>query len=76
MYQMHKAYSTRALEKHLKIWMLDTSPPCHFAPISKFANSKFKIFIGHALTLILKALTLILTLNPQTKIVIPNLKSV
>ena len=35
------------------VGMLDTSPPCHFAPISKFANSKFIIIIGHAITLIL-----------------------
>ena len=56
--------------------MLDTSPPCHFAPISKFANMKFTIVIGYAL--ILKAKTL--TLNPnrksQTKTLIHNLKSV
>ena len=31
---------------HHPLRMLNTSPPCHFAPISKFANSKFTIDPG------------------------------
>ena len=46
--------------------VLDTSLPCHFAPISKVANSKFTIVIEHTLTL---------TLNPNSKGLNPNLKS-
>ena len=48
--------------------MLDTSfpPPPSFHPISKFANSKFTIVLGHALTL---------TLNPNPKGLNPNPKS-
>ena len=61
---------------------LDTSPSCHFAPpISKFANSKFTVVIGHGLALTLNPNLKGLNPNPkyhksQIKTLIPNLKSV
>ena len=54
--------------------------PCHFAPspISKFANSKFTIVIGHTLNPNLNPNPRGLNPNPksQTKTLIPNRKSV
>ena len=52
--------------------------PCHFVPISKFANCKFTIVLGHGPTLTLNSNLKGLNPNPksQIKTLLPNLKSI